>query len=93
MYQFLNRLFGKPEAVKNFGKAKGRSVCLIWPASAPSRLSGIGGVKGHNRNENFLPGKPRPYMGGELQIKHFERRKAMDFKLSEREELLRKTMR
>jgi hypothetical protein len=25
----------------------------------------VGGVKGHNQNENFLPGKPRPG-GGEL---------------------------
>jgi SAM-dependent methyltransferase len=27
----------------------------------------VGGVKGHNQNENFLSGKPRP-VGGELQL-------------------------
>jgi hypothetical protein len=27
-----------------------------WPASAPSRRSGIGGVKGHNWNEISFPG-------------------------------------
>jgi hypothetical protein len=29
---------------------------LIWPASAPSRPSGMGGVKGQNANGISLPG-------------------------------------
>jgi len=32
---------------------------------APSRPSGIGGVKGHNKKGEFISGKPRP-MSGEL---------------------------
>jgi hypothetical protein len=30
----------------------------IWPERAPSRQSGIDGVKGHNMNDNTLPGSP-----------------------------------
>ncbi len=46
----------------------------LWPEPAPSRPSGIGGIKGHNMKKTFsahilfatgVPGKPRP-VGGEL---------------------------
>ena len=45
---------------------------LSWPASAPSRQSGIGGVKGHNQNEisfarnplaTACPGSPALWAG------------------------------
>ncbi len=42
---------------------KGRAVTVkrgLWPERAPSRQSGIGGVKGHNTKRNYLAGKPRP---------------------------------
>ncbi len=35
-----------------------------WPASAPSRQSGIGGVKGHNLNETSFPGSPALWARG-----------------------------
>jgi hypothetical protein len=35
---------------------KPRKDITVWPASAPSRLSGIGRVKGHNQNEISFPG-------------------------------------
>jgi hypothetical protein len=33
-------------------------LTFLWPASASSRQSGIGGVKGHNMNEISFPGSP-----------------------------------
>jgi hypothetical protein len=34
-----------------------------WPERAPSRQSGIGGVKGHNTNETSSPGSPALWAG------------------------------
>ena len=35
----------------------------MWPASAPSRPSGIGGVKGRNMNDISSPGSPVLWTG------------------------------
>ena len=40
------------------GRQVPRSLAYGW----------IGGVKGHNTNNIFISGKPRPYMGVELHI-------------------------
>ena len=45
------------------GRAFQRPSSIIWPASAPSRQSGIGGVKGHNINEISFPGSPALWAG------------------------------
>jgi hypothetical protein len=36
---------------------------MAWPERAPSRQSGIGGVKGHHMNEISSLGSPAPWAG------------------------------
>jgi len=36
---------------------------FLWPERAPPRQSGIGGVKGHNINDNTLSGSPNLWAG------------------------------
>jgi len=39
------------------------SLLFRWPERAPSRQSGISGVKGHNMNEISFPGSPALWAG------------------------------
>jgi hypothetical protein len=63
-----NKAFQKAlEMVESLPEEQRESLMGRQVPRSPA-YSWIGGVKGHNTNNIFISGKPRPYMGVELHI-------------------------